>query len=64
VKRSKFKKSDKMMKKDVSGGVQVTYEKYFLWYETNTWPLASEPAEDLTHRGLNPDHLNSNSALY
>jgi hypothetical protein len=42
----------------------VTYEKKFLRNETNTWTLASEPAEDSIHRGLNPDHLNSSSALY
>jgi hypothetical protein len=35
--------------------------KIFLRYETNTWTLASEPAEDWTHRGMNPDHLNSSS---
>jgi hypothetical protein len=33
----------------------------FLWYKTDIWPLASEPAEDWTHLCLNPDHLNSSS---
>jgi hypothetical protein len=38
--------------------------KIFLRYETNTWTLASEPAEDWTHRSLNLDHLNTSSAFY